>query len=571
MYMKKWNSQSVDDNTIKTLKKDCNISSFLAKLLILRGQDTLNKAKAYLSSTLKDLPNPFSLKNMDLAVDRLISAIEKKEKIYVYGDYDVDGTTATALLIRFFREIGHPISFYIPHRIREGYSLNHDAVEQIIKNKAQVIVTVDNGISSQKEAKHIKDLGVDLIITDHHQVPDQLPEAYAIINPLQKGCDYPSKEICGAGVAFNLLMALRSRLRERGFFQSRSEPNIKKYMDLVALATVADVVPLVGVNRIFVKYGLKRFSETAWPGMQALIDVSGVSRDIGVYDLGFRLGPRLNACGRLYEASKGVYLLTEDEYEKCLPVARELNEANRERQAIEKMMLDEAVGILDDPGYPKMKMSHVLFHESWHVGVLGIVASKLTERYLRPVVLLGKDGQTLKGSARSYGGLNLIEALRACGDFLIRCGGHKAAAGLSLQADQLKAFSDHLEMKVSQEISEADCEPCLNIDGELLFEDIGMDLITDLKALEPFGMGNSEPIFSLKRCKPCYPRVVGEKHLKFEVREGAKRLGAIAFGMGSWVEKLSDPFDVAFALRLNEYNGAQSVELHVRDISLIEK
>lgn len=569
--MKQWSVKPIHKEEAESLSRQLQISPLIAQLLINRDIREVTKVEEFLFHSLKNLPNPFELKDMDKAVSRIVEAIQKKEKAVVYGDYDVDGTTATALLLRFFREIGYPIDFYIPHRLKEGYSLNEQAVRELHKKGAKVIITVDNGIMAMEEALLIKELGMDLIITDHHEVPDSLPVAHAIVNPHRKDCAYPSKEICGAGVAFNLVMALRQKLRAMNFFREIEEPNLKKYLDLVALATVADVVPLTGANRILVKYGLQQINATLWPGLRALKEVSAVKGNVTATHLGFRLGPRLNACGRLYDATMGVELLISDDDEKALEIAAKLDSANRERQDLEKQIYRQAVDLLEKDPHRSQRMGHVLYQKGWHPGVLGIVASRLAERYCRPFILLGQDGERLKGSARSYGGLNLIDALRSCDKWLIKCGGHKAAAGLSLYLDKLEDFQQNFEREVQSKLSEEHCIPRMKIDAELNLGEIDLRLLDELKLLEPFGQGNPEPLFCLKATQSRGGRVVGERHLKFQVEKENKRADAIAFGMAEQTEMLKHSVDVAFICQLNEYRGLKSVVLNVRDLKRTEK
>lgn len=594
--MKKWNLKPSCQKEAGLLSQELGISNLTAQLLINRRiQDPL-AAKNFLFNSLKDLPNPFLMKDMEKGVERIISAIKKKEKIVIYGDYDVDGTAGTSILILFFKEIGYPVDFYIPHRLKEGYSLNEVALAKIKALGAKVVVTVDNGITANREAIKAKDLQIDLIITDHHEVPENIPEAYAVIDPLRRDCSFPAKEICGAGVAYYLVMALRQRLRECGFFEKRKEPNLKNYLDLVALATVADVVPLVGVNRIFTKVGLAQITRSIWPGIRALMNVSGLTGELAAYHLGFVLGPRLNACGRLYNATMGVKLLISEDEAFALEMAYELEKANRERRGIEGKIFDEAVGILEKDLQSSQRMSHVLYHKNWHPGVIGIVASKLAERFCHPVILFGKpphpesplwrqedewedkksysltkshtegwggkDRDHLKGSARSYGGLNLVEVLGECKNSLIKFGGHKAAAGLSISLEKLQEFKDNFENEVKKKLSPENCVPHINIDSELSLKEINLKLMDEIKLLEPYGEGNPEPLLCLRGVSPQRERIVGEKHLKFYV-VGTE---AIAFGMKDRSKTLKKEIDLAFALKLNTYQGVSSLVLNVKDL-----
>lgn len=564
--MKQWQLISHTPEKLDSLTKQLGISPLIACLLINRGFGDPDKAHQFLSHSLKDLPNPFLLKDMDRAVARLVTALEQKEKIVIYGDYDVDGTSATSLLMLFFRDIGYPVEFYIPHRINEGYSLNVEALRRLKDQGVHLLITVDNGIAASKEVAFASEIGLDLIVTDHHEVPKQIPGAYAVINPLREGCLYPGKEICGTGVAFNLAMALRQRLREQGYFGKIPEPNLKKYLDLVALATVADVVPLIGVNRIFVKAGLHEMTTSQRPGIKALKEVSGIDGEVAPTHLGFRLGPRVNACGRLYDASTGVQLLISENDTIARKLAYELDSANRERQVLEDQILKEAISKLTkDPKTPH-RMSHVLYDEKWHPGVIGIVASRLVSRYHRPTVILGKDEDSLKGSARTAGGLNLVEALRECEKTLIRCGGHKAAAGLSLTFGSLESFCLAFEESVRKRISKEDCIPKLFIDAELTLSQVNLDLIEELNQLAPYGQGNPEPFFSIRETRLKNNRVVGKNHLKFKAEKEKEGVNAIAFNMADRYPSWDTLFDLVFSCELNSYLGKTSVVMNIKDL-----
>ncbi|MDO8518726.1 MAG: single-stranded-DNA-specific exonuclease RecJ [Deltaproteobacteria bacterium] len=562
--MKLWELKSPSPEIAKKLVDELRISSLLARLLINRELLDPDQAGRFLFHTLKDLPNPFLLKDMDRAVERILRAMKAKEKIVVYGDYDVDGTTGTSLLLLFFREIGYPVHFYIPNRMSEGYSLNLQAVHKLREQGFAVMITVDNGIAAVKEVEAAQKIGLDVIVTDHHVVPDPLPPGYAVINPLRADSEYPAREICGTGVAFNLVMALRNRLRETGWFSNRPEPNLKKYLDLVALATVADVVPLKGVNRILVRHGLEQITDTAWPGLKALIQVAGIKNEVTAMHLGFYLGPRVNACGRLYDASTGVKLLTSESSSEAASLASELNSANEERKKVEKDILAEALAMLKtDTG---SRMSHVFFRENWHPGVIGIVASRIADKAARPVFLLGTDGENLKGSGRSYGGLHLVDALKECAPFLVKFGGHKAAAGVTLKKEMLGLFQDAFEAAVARKLLPEACVRRMKIDAEIGLDEITEAFYQELKLLEPFGEGNPEPLFCLKNIEGRGARIVGEKHLKFTACDNGTRVGAIAFGLSERLAQISKPVDLACSLQKDSFQGVQNLVLHIRDI-----
>lgn len=563
--MKQWRLHSANSTQIKNLSSVLGVSNLVSQLLINRGLDNPDLALPFLNLGLKDLPSPFLMKDMDRAVDRVLLAMEKKEKVVIYGDYDVDGTTATSLLTLFFEEIGFPVSFTIPDRMKEGYSLNEGALVRLKESGTQLLVTVDNGISAFKEAAAAARLGLDLIITDHHQVPAKMPQALAVLNPHRPDDTFPAKEICGTGVAFYLMMGIRQKLREQGYFKSRPEPHLRKYLDLVALATVADVVPLTGINRVFVREGLEVMKRSQWVGLEALKKVAGIEGEVDASHLGFRLGPRVNACGRLALAATGVMLLTSKNREEAEKLAQELDNANRERQEIEREIVKEALAQLETDPQAQDRMAHVLYSPKWHPGVIGIVASRIVEKTHRPTLMLGSDGVFLKGSARSVGGLNLVEALGECKSLLVKYGGHQAAAGVTMEAVHLKEFQDLFEKVVRSRLSVEQCQPMLAIDAELSVADISERMMDEISKLKPFGQSNPEPVFCLRAVRTQAAKIVGKNHLKFSVTH-PEPLNAIAFGYGEHLNKISNSIDLAFNLETNEFRGRKSLVLHIKDI-----
>lgn len=564
-----WLQRISDPGQVSHLAQTLSITPFLARLLVGRGLQDPSQAHLFLNGNLKDLPDPFLMKGMETAARRIVRAIAAHEKILIYGDYDVDGTTGTSLLLLFFRDIGVTVDFYIPNRLREGYSLQKEALQKIRADGVTLLITVDNGISALSEARFAAELGIDLIITDHHQIlPDGLPQALAILNPQQSDCDYPGKEICGTGVAFNLMIALRAILRREGYFADRTEPPLNHYLDLVALATVADVVPLIGVNRIFVKTGLQILGRTQWPGLKALLEVSGLHDDLTASHLGFRLGPRLNACGRLYDASTGVKLLTTRDAAEARRLAGELNAANEERQQIEKLILEEAIDDVEHLPDLQTRLGIVLYRPQWHPGVIGIVASRLVEKYCRPFVVLGTDGTRLKGSARTCGPLNLVETLGDCAAHLLKYGGHRAAAGVTVDPCQHENFSRSFDVAVSKRVTDEDLRPVLKTDAEV--EELA-ELETyyeDISRLSPFGQNNPQPLFQIKGAKPCQSRVLAQKHVKFFLELKGRQVESIAFGRAGDVEGLLNPQNrFVFSIDRNLYQGRSTLQLIIRDFA----
>lgn len=562
--MKNWSVLTQPTDAVNALSRELGVSLLTARVFFNRGLKVTDEANLFLNQGLKDLPDPFLLKDMDKAVARIIYAIESKEKIVIYGDYDVDGTSATSMLMLFFAEIGYPISYYIPHRIKEGYSLNLAALEKLKNEGTHLIITVDNGIAAVDEVQASMQMGMDMIITDHHQIPEKLPPAYAIINPLQAGCEYPDKHICGTGVAFNLIMALRQVLRKKNYFET--QPNLKKYLEFVALATVADVVPLVGVNRLFVRYGLASLQNTEWPGLFALCQVSGLApgSEINAHHLGFRLGPRINAAGRLYDASLGVKLLTSHKKEEALELANTLNQANDERRGVEAHILDEALAQASSQSANPVL---VLESREWHAGVLGIVASRLVQKFSKPVILLTEDKGVLKGSARSIPGIHLVSCLKECESFLEKFGGHEMAAGVSLKPENLVSFKEAFGNVVAKNLLPR--EASLSIDALIGFAEIEDRLLEEIGLLGPFGQGNPEPLFCLNGIKINSYQIVGKKHIKFYLSSEKKKVEAIAFGMADLFPIPIPPLNLAFRLRKNTFRGQTQMVLEVADFQII--
>jgi single-stranded-DNA-specific exonuclease len=504
------------------------------------------------------------------AVERLARALKANERVVLYGDYDVDGVCSTSLLSLFLRELGGNVVTYIPHRIGEGYGLNAQAIERLAKEGGKLLVTLDCGITSTAEVARANALGMEVIIVDHHSVPEVMPEALAILNPHQPGCDYPTRHLCAAGVAFNLCMGLRRYLREQGAFAERPEPNLKSYLDLVALATVADVVPLTGANRILVKHGLRELTAARRPGVRALKEVAGLGANapISTGQVGFRLGPRVNAAGRLDDASLGLQLLCSKTLDEAWPLARKLDTANAERQEIEQDILNAAIE--KARGKP-LARGLVLHSEAWHPGVIGIVASRVVERFHRPTVMISMRDGVGRGSARSIEGFHLVEALAACSGHLAKFGGHKHAAGLSVEHDRLSSFCEAFERIAAERLTDEDLVPRMRVDAVVTPTELDEDAFAGLEALAPYGNGNPEPVFATRRLL-AKPRVLRSKrpgadgHLKLRFEGSAERLEAIGFGMEHRLSVTEGPVDVAFHLSMDEWNGSRRLSMRLKDL-----
>ncbi|NOK19244.1 single-stranded-DNA-specific exonuclease RecJ [Corallococcus carmarthensis] len=566
----RWLLPDVVEQEVGSLAGELSLHPLAARVLLHRGYRTPEAASAFLSDRLADLPDPFRMKGMGPAVERVLRAVRLKEKVTLYGDYDVDGVSSTSLMYLFLKELGAPPATYIPHRLDEGYGVNLAAVERIAQDGTRLLVTLDCGITSVAEIARAKELGLDVVVVDHHTVPPTLPPATAVLNPHQPGCEYPTKVLCAAGVAFNLCMGLRKRLRDDGFFATRKEPNLKALMDLVALATVADVVPLTGANRILVAHGLQELSQGRRPGIRALKEVAGMEPDASVTagQVGFRLGPRINAAGRLHDASLGLQLLCADSVETARSLAQVLDRANAERQGIESGILTQALAQAEEH---KDSRGLVLYDEGWHPGVIGIVASRVVERYHRPTVMVGVKDGVGKGSARSIEAFHLYDALTGCSDLLMRYGGHKHAAGLTVDAKQLPAFREAFARIALQRLTPEDLIPRCRVDAVVNPRDLDATAVESLQKLGPFGQGNPEPVLVLRgqqarpRVLPAKSGVPGAGHLKLALVD-APELDAIGFGMADRVSLVEGPVDLAFQAGFDTFRGQRKLSLRLKDV-----
>ena len=564
---KSWQLRHTDSALVASLSGELGVSKTTARILVSRKLATPEAAKLFLDMPISSIHKPDLLKDMDRAVARTIKAIHAGEKICIYGDYDVDGAVATSLLLIFFRDLGLTIDFYIPNRLIEGYSLNNLALDRLKARGINLIITVDNGIMALNEVDYAHKLGMDVVITDHHQVGASLPNAAAVVNPQRKDCTYPFKGICGAGVAYKLMLGLRQALRESGYFATRTEPNLKQYLDLLCIPTVCDVVPLVDENRLLVKEGLKHLSRTKRPGLKALMKVCALeNRDVTAYDLGFKFGPRINACGRLEDASLGVRLLTSENEAEALILSKRLDVLNRERRELEQTITAEALVKITKEVDLESTLGLVLYDPNWHIGVVGIVASRLVERFKRPIfVLANSENGFVKGSGRSIAGVSLISALNACRDNLKIYGGHEAAAGVTLEPSQISHFVRNFDDAIKNQMTRDQLTRPTLIDDELNIETITDELVRELSLLEPFGMGNAKPIFAASGLKIHSKKIVGESHLKLKVGDDKKVFDAIAFNKSEDFKKLSGQTGLVFGLEINEFNNVESVQLVVKD------
>jgi single-stranded-DNA-specific exonuclease len=557
----RWRLAPASDDHLR-LAGALGVSPLVARLLANRQIVDVERATAFLAPRLGDhLRSPLLFRTMARAADRLARAVAQRERVGIYGDYDVDGVSGSALLLRFLRAVGTEAQLYIPHRLRDGYGLNATGVRALAAGGARVMVTVDCGAVSHTEIGLAQELGMDVIVCDHHQVSGGMSPAFAVINPIEPDAGFPFAGLCGAGVAFYLALGTRMRLRESG----GPVPDLRRDLDLVALGTIADLVPVVEENRVLVKYGLRELQGSGRPGIAALKRVSGVAQ-VSSSAVGFRLAPRLNAGGRLDDATRSVELLTTDDNDRADQLAVSLDEENRARQSIEREMIDEAVGLVEAGGGVAERKSIVLASPAFHPGVVGIVASRLVERYYRPTILIAAEsGGVGRGSGRSIAGLNLYEALGACREQLVRFGGHRMAAGLSIQLDQVPAFSACFEAAVAARTQAHDFVPQVKVDAELTLRAVDARFLADLERLEPYGVGNPEPVFLARAARVRDRKIVGESHLKLLLEQDGRVLPAIGFGMGDEPIAAGDCLDVLFTVMLGEWNGSPYAELRLRD------
>lgn len=555
----RWQAVRIDDEKSHQLADELAIHPIIAKMLLRRGIDRVDDAKRFLDPKLSDLHDPFLLDGMKEAVDRIRLALQKGEKILVYGDYDADGVSSTSLLMHLFRQLGAQVDYCIPNRFRDGYGIHQELLFQAKKDGFQLVVSVDTGITAVQEAAVAQKWGLDLIITDHHEPQEKIPQAVAVINPKKPGCPYPFKMLAGVGVAFKLATALLNRIPE-------------EYLDLVALGTIADLVPLVGENRILAYHGLKKMNERQNPGIRALLKVAGIEKDVSAGHVGFALGPRINASGRLDSADAAARLLITSDDNEAATLAYELDEMNRERQALVEQMTEEAIAEVEkEPD----KHQHVIVvaKPGWNIGVIGIVASRLVEKYYRPVIVLGIDEEErlAKGSARSISGFHLFEALSKCKQWMTHFGGHAMAAGLSLAVDQIDKLHQELEQIAIEQLEPDDLIPLTSAEVELDLNQVDLRFIEQLNLLQPYGYENPTPLFIIRDVQLNRIQRIGQnQHIKMVVKKGDQLIEALWFRMGQVAFELSPlaKAHMVVELSINEWNGKRTPQLIIRDLMI---
>ncbi len=569
---KKWViKEKGDPAVVKQLAANLGIAESLANLMVQRSITTKEEALNFFEPDLRYLHDPFLMKDMNVAVERISTAIKKNERILVYGDYDVDGTTAVALMYSFLKEMYSNVGYYIPDRYKEGYGVSFQGIDFAFQNNCRLMITLDCGIKAVEKVKYARTKGIDVIICDHHYPGDEIPRAAAVLDPKQPGCNYPYKELSGCGVGFKLVHAFS---RVHGIQFSR----IAGYLDLVAVSIASDIVPLTGENRVLAYFGLKQLNENPRTGLKEIIREAEVCRILTVEDVVFKIGPRINAAGRMETGSKAVELLISNDTKLATGISKEINNFNIERRNVDRSITTEAMRMISDDQRNVNARTTVLFNPSWKKGVIGIVASRLIETYYRPTVILTESNGFATGSARSVQGYDLYQAIEACSDLLESFGGHMFAAGLTLKKENIKPFMERFEQYVNSTISEDQLVPRVFVDSELSFSEINEDFFNFLKKFQPFGPENMSPIFvSRKVYDSGSGRMVGSsgEHLKLDLcheSTGPKTFSAIAFSQSEHFEHIraGKPFDICYSIEMNEFRGNRNLQLNIRDIKMTD-
>jgi len=557
-------AEQPDRELLSKLVETLRVPKIIATILVHRGIGSFEEAKQFFRPSWEDLYDPFLMGDMDRAVERVVSALDRKERIFIYGDYDVDGITAVSLLYLFLRERGGEVFFYIPDRLREGYGLSKAGVQHAAKVGASLLISVDCGITGVEEVALAREMGIDVIVSDHHEPGNRLPEAVAILDPKREGCTYPFKELAGVGVAYKLVQAVSDRL-------GLNEELHRKYLDLVALGSTADIVPLIDENRLLVRMGLERMNRLERLGIRALVESSGlVGKKIGTGQVIFILAPRINAVGRLGNAERAVRLLITDSEQQAKNIASVLETENRNRKNIDEETFQEALELIDTECDVQADRAVVLAREGWHPGVIGIVASRIAEQVYRPTVMIAVEDGIGKGSARSIANFDIYSALKQCEDHLMDFGGHRYAAGLTIQLDKIEEFREAFKSVAAQVLREGNFIRKLWVDLEIALPEITDKLIRLLNEFAPFGPQNMRPVFLSRNLQVVgSPRVVGKNHLKFKVRQGGKVFDAIGFDLGSLHYRLTpgeDNLDMVYVVEESHWNEQVKVQLRVKDL-----
>jgi single-stranded-DNA-specific exonuclease len=565
---KRWVIKEHGDNiVVRQLAVALGVSESLANLMVQRNITSPQEAKAFFSPDLSYLHDPFLMKDMNIAVDRLSTAIKKNEKILVYGDYDVDGTTAVALVYSFLKEQYSNVEYYIPDRYKEGYGVSFQGIDFAVANNCKLLITLDCGIKAVEKIKYARTKGIDVIVCDHHYPGSEIPAAVAVLDPKQPGCSYPYKELSGCGVGFKLIHAY-SRIQSIPF------SSIANYLDLVAVSIASDIVPITGENRVLAYFGLKQLNESPRIGLKEIIREAEVSRALTVEDIVFKIGPRINAAGRMEAGSKAVELLVCNDVKAAEGFSKEISSFNTERRSIDRSITTEAMRMISDNQRSVNARTTVLYNPSWKKGVIGIVASRLIETYYRPTVILTESNGFATGSARSVQGYDLYQAIEACSDLLESFGGHMFAAGLTLKKENIQPFMERFEQFVNSTITEDQLLPRVSIDTELSFNEINEEFFKIMSQFQPFGPENMSPIFVSRNVFDTGSgKMVGSngEHLKLDLCQDSstvKSISAIAFNQANHFEYIRDgnPFDICYSIEMNEFRGNRNLQINIRDI-----
>lgn len=556
---KRWEIYKADEQEVDKVEKN-GINRLLATILANRGITEEEQIRVFLNPTREDFYDPYLMPDMEKAVERIIEAIEKKEKVIIYGDYDVDGITSVTVLKSYLEERGLHVDYYIPNRLEEGYGLNKPAVEGIAKKEYNLMITVDCGISAVEEVRYAKELGLEVIVTDHHETGEELPDAIAVVDAKRKDNKYPCRNLAGVGVVFKLIQAISKRL-------NIDEKEHLKYLDIVCIGTISDIVPLVDENRVIVKLGLKLVQQTKNLGLRTILMLSGYNK-IDSSTVSFGVAPRINACGRMGYQEEALKLFLSKDVNEVNELAQSLNEYNRQRQEKEKNIFLEAIDKIEKDGLDKNNII-IVDGEGWHHGVIGIVSSKITEMYFKPSILLCFEGEEGKGSGRSIPGFDLHDALQKCNKNLYKFGGHAMAVGLTVKREQYSALKQQIE-EIAKEEKIDKIIPILKIDAQIDINEISKETVESLKEMEPFGEENKTPLFAFKNLKIDSIRALSEgKHIKLTLKKNESNIiGAIGFNMGSLVNDyyIGDRVDVVGTLEINTFNGEESLQIVVKDI-----
>ena len=565
MSAKRWIVREQDAERVASLARVLAVSPTVAALLLSRGCDDEQSARNFLKPSYEQLHDPYLMLGMSQAVPRVLKAIDQNEPILVYGDYDVDGTTGTAVLLRALNLLGAKTGYHVPHRFTEGYGIQQAALQRAVAEGYKLAISVDCGIRAHEPLYWARDNGLDVIITDHH-LPDEgegVPPCYAVLNPNQSGCNYPDKNLAGVGVAFKLVDAL---FRERG-----RESQVSAFLKIVAIGTVADVAKLTGENRSIVALGLRDLPTATNPGLRALMEVAGCGEGTSMtaYDIGFRLGPRINAAGRMDAARAVVELFSTRDNEEARRLAVHLDTRNRERKEVQQQIVELAIAELESAETePANSYVAVIAGQGWHRGVIGIAASKIAERINRPCVVLSIDGEIAHGSARSIEPYHLLNGLTSCADLFEKFGGHSHAAGITIKPDRISEFRRRLNEHAAARLSAEDLQPCVYIDAELPTGEITFELVGELNALEPYGAGNSRPVFLARNlCILSEPRLIGQRHLKLNVAgPNGRPLETIWWNGGERIAEVKNGVDMAYTIETSNWTGETFLQLSVQDM-----